>query len=66
MTKLEIIEKYVKDLSPKELVKFRAWFTEYDTGVWDDQIEADVVSGKLEKLKNQALSEHSEGDSKPL
>ncbi len=66
MTKLELIEKDIKELSPKELVKFRAWFTEYDADAWDDQIEADVVSGKLKTLRDEALSEYSEGESKPL
>jgi hypothetical protein len=47
MNKAEKIGRDIRDLSPSELVAFRKWFYEFDTEVWDRQIEADVEAGKL-------------------
>lgn len=55
MTKIEIIERQIKELSREELAEFRAWFAEFDAELWDRQFEADVKAGKLDALADRAL-----------
>ena len=61
MTELEKLEQRIQGLSPEELKKFRAWFTEFDARVWDAQIEADARAGKLDQLVSEAHSEYKSG-----
>ena len=49
------IENAIKELSPKELSRLRAWFEEFDAQEWDKQIERDAKSGKLDKIAEQVL-----------
>jgi hypothetical protein len=55
MTTVKEIEEAVLSLSPEALTEFRAWFTEFDANVWDQQIEADALSGRLDALASEAL-----------
>ena len=57
MLTVEAIERTVEQLSPTELTKFRRWFAQFDAEVWDTQIEADAVAGKLNALAEEALAE---------
>lgn len=66
MGKVESIEEQIKALSPEELTVFRAWFREFDWALWDEQLERDVASGKLDALADKALRDHAAGKSKPL
>ena len=66
MTKLEEIEKAVAGLKPAELAKFRSWFDELDSKIWDEQIKRDVKEGKLDNLARQALEDHKNGRTKEL
>ena len=66
MTKLEIIEREVENLSPEELAAFRAWFAEYDWQAWDRQLEQDVAAGKLDKFAAEALAEHERGETSEI
>jgi hypothetical protein len=66
MTKVQTIEKEVQSLNQKELSEFRNWFQEFDSEVWDAQIEEDAQSGKLDKIAQEALEEHERGESKGL
>lgn len=66
MTKIEIIERQIKELSPKELAEFRAWFAEFDAELWDRQLEADIKAGKLDALADKALHDHHSGQSTKL
>ena len=66
MSKIEQIEGAVKELSTEELSAFRAWFAEFDADAWDRQFEADVHAGKLDKLAERALRDHSSGRSTGL
>ena len=50
MTKVESIERQVRDLSARDLANFREWFAEFDAAEWDRQLEEDVASGKLDRL----------------
>ncbi|HEV8719467.1 MAG TPA: hypothetical protein VGW77_02370 [Candidatus Binatia bacterium] len=66
MSKIENIEKEVRNLSPSDLAAFRRWFLEFDAQVWDRQIEKDVREGKLDKFADEALAAHRAGKSKEL
>ena len=66
MTIVQWLEHKVRELDRTSLVAFRDWFRKYDSNLWDDQIEKDIRSGKLEKFAKQALSEHKRGKTKEL
>ena len=66
MSKIEKLEHEVQQLSRSELFAFRNWFRQFDSDEWDDQIEEDVRSGKLDKLVKKALAEHKAGRTKEL
>jgi hypothetical protein len=66
MTKIEKLEREVRDLTPRELAEFREWFAAFEAAEWDQQFEADVKAGKLDKLADAALADHREGRSKKL
>ncbi|MGF1614639.1 MAG: hypothetical protein ACFCVA_12220 [Gammaproteobacteria bacterium] len=66
MGKVESIEEQIKGLSAEELAQFRAWFLEFDWALWDEQLERDVASGKLDALAERALRDHAAGKSTPL
>jgi len=55
MSKVDNIEREVETLTPSEFEAFRAWFYAYDGQAWDQQIEKDVLGGKLDKLAERAL-----------
>ena len=66
MTRVEKLEKAVQDLSQRELATFRRWFERFDAAAWDRQFEEDVKSGVLDRLAEQAASDHEAGKSKEL
>ncbi len=66
MTRVERIEKEVAELSARELEDFRSWFEAFEAARWDEKLELDAVSGALDALADQALSDHRSGRSKPL
>lgn len=51
------IEKSIEALPEKDLANFRHWFYEFEHKKWDKLIENDVKSGKLDFLKERALSQ---------
>jgi hypothetical protein len=66
MGKIERLEQEIRALSADELTELRRWFIEYDAEAWDREIEADVRSGKLDGLADEALRDHAEGRTKRL
>ncbi len=66
MTKVEILESEVQNLSRPDLAAFREWFRQYDADEWDQQIEEDVRAGRLDQLAEEALAEHAAGTTKVL
>jgi hypothetical protein len=66
MSKLEIIEGQIKELSREELAQFREWLARFDADVWDHQLEADVKAGRLDALAENALRDHRAGRSTKL
>ena len=59
MSSVEKIEGQIKELSPKELTTFREWFLKFDAEAWDRQFEADANAGKLDRLAERALRDHT-------
>lgn len=57
MSSVAEIENAVQNLSQEELRRFRAWFQEFDAEAWDRQFEEDALSGKLDALADEALSD---------
>jgi hypothetical protein len=66
MTKLELIEEEIRNLSAEELAQLRNWFLELDAEQWDKEIERDAASGKLDKLFEKSLSDHRAGKSREI
>ena len=63
---IENIEKEIAQLPQDQLRQFRVWYEQFDSDVWDKQIEADAVSGKLDDLAETAIADHKAGGSKKL
>ena len=61
MFTIKEIESAIRKFPKTDLLKFRAWFEEFDAKAWDKQLEEDVSSGKLTKLANKAISDYKAG-----
>ncbi len=55
------IKSAVRQLSPKELAELAAFVSEQDNAAWDEQIEQDAASGKLDFLFQEADNERHAG-----
>jgi hypothetical protein len=66
MGKIENLERLIKELSAKELSKFREWFAAFDAEAWDRQFDSDVRAGKLDALAEKALKTHASGETTKL
>lgn len=66
MSAVQELEQAVKQLSEKDLARFREWFEEYDAQMWDEQFERDAKTGKFDKLANQAIADFRAGKYKEL
>ena len=66
ITKVEQLERDIMALSRSDFVALRDWFQSHLADEWDEQIEADLQAGKLDRLTREALSDHQAGKSKPL
>ena len=63
---VEELEKLITQLSQDQLRKFRAWYEKFDSDTWDEQIEKDAASGKLDALAESAIAEHRARRSRKL
>ena len=66
MSDVKALENAVKALPPQDLAEFRRWFAEFDLAVWDDQIEGDLASGKVDALLREAEEDHASGERRSL
>lgn len=66
MSKVEDLEKAIDALPEEEYVQLRQWFSEKDWHKWDQQIEADSKSGKLNFLLQEALEAKSKNKLREL
>ena len=54
---LSDLEKAVATLPPDQLAKFRDWFEAFDAARFDEKVERDAKSGKLDRLAEQVLAD---------
>ncbi|HBD94474.1 MAG: hypothetical protein A2015_06420 [Spirochaetes bacterium GWF1_31_7] len=54
------IEQAVISLPKNQINEFRKWFYEYENDIWDEIIEKDAESGKLDFLMNKAFFNYKE------
>ena len=55
------IESAIAKLPKKEFCKLANWFDEVRNLAWDDQMDADASSGKLDFLFEEAETERAKG-----
>ena len=63
---IQELETAIKKLSTKELANLTAWLIDYHEQIWDQQIEEDLDSGKLDQLLDEIDSEYEAGLAKSL
>jgi hypothetical protein len=63
---IEDIENAVAKLPPDQFAKFRAWFDEFEAARFDQKIERDAKSGKLDGMAGQALDDFRKGHAREL
>ena len=66
LSKVEEIQSTIESLSQQEYAQLRDWFVERDWKAWDEQIERDSETGKLDFLIEEAHDEKAKGKLKPL
>jgi len=66
MSGLEEIERAIDALPEKEYGEFRRWFLERDWAKWDQEIEADSASGRLDFLIREAQEAKAKGTLREL
>ena len=66
MSTVEEIERAIEHLHDAEFARLREWFDERDAQRFDDKIERDAKSGKLDDLARQALAHHAAGRTRQL
>jgi hypothetical protein len=58
---VEDIEDAITHLPEEKLIQFRAWYQKFDSDVWDEKIEKDASSGKLDSIAEMAIADHKAG-----
>lgn len=66
MTRVEEIQSAIEALSAEEYAILREWLTETDWARWDQQIEEDSHSGRLEWLTREAMASRTRGELEDL
>lgn len=61
MAQVEHIKAEIEALSEEDFAHLRKWFAERDWQRWDKQLEADVASGKLDFLLEEAKAAKAQG-----
>jgi hypothetical protein len=66
MSKVELIEHDIQELTGDELAVLRRWFAEFDAQAWDSQFASDARAGRLDEHAERALRAHAAGESTRL
>ena len=66
MASLREIKNAVSSLSRDQLSEFMSWYERFDTEMWDEQIERDAGSGRLDTIADAAIADHAAGRSRRL
>jgi hypothetical protein len=60
------IEREIQKMPRARLMKFRAWFSRFDSDAWDRQIEKDARAGKLAGMVSEAVTAYKAGKSREI
>ncbi len=63
---VEDLEKAIAKLPDDQFATFRAWFEEFDAARFDQKVERDATTGKLDRLGDQAISDLRKGHAREL
>jgi hypothetical protein len=63
---IEELQAAVAQLPAEELDRFSQWFEEFLAEQWDQQIEADILAGRLDAAGRRADEEFEAGRCTPL
>lgn len=63
---IQEIEIAIKKLPTKGLIELSTWLEEYQASRWDQQIEADLESGRLDSVLAEVDAEYKAGLAQPL
>ena len=63
---IEDLEKAVAQLPPDQFAAFRTWFEAFDAARFDEKIERDAKTGKLDALADQAIDDFRKGRAREL
>ena len=66
MGNVKSIEQAIEALPPSDLAEFRRGFAAFDAAAWDQQIERDAASGKLNEVAAEALADYRAGSVRDL
>lgn len=66
MSEVEELEIRVRNLPKEEFTKFRDWFFELESEIWDKQIKSDFQAGKFNRLIEKAREEFAQGKAREL
>jgi hypothetical protein len=66
MLKVDELKTAIEALPEEEYAELRQWFSEKDWQKWDEQIENDSQSGKLDFLIKEAFEQKKQGKLKDL
>jgi len=57
MDRVEEIEAAINDLPPEDFHRIAKWFRERDQSLWDQQLDTDSASGRLDFLFEELETE---------
>jgi hypothetical protein len=63
---IDEIERAIAKLEPRELDRLWAWFEEFQAARFDQKIERDVQSGKLDRMADEAVADFRKGRAREL
>ena len=60
------IENAIASLPPSEIAELAKWFEEFHAQIWDQQIERDLKTGRLDSLLEEAKQDLESHRCEPL
>lgn len=66
MAQVEHIKSEIEALSAEDFFQLRDWMAEKDWQRWDEQLEKDAALGKLEFLREEAMTAKAKGQLRDL
>ncbi|GDY22051.1 hypothetical protein LBMAG56_33980 [Verrucomicrobiota bacterium] len=66
MTTVAEVENALRQMPVPDARAVAIWLQEYLDQEWDQQIDADISAGRLDRLADQALADYSAGKVRPL